>query len=110
MFVLKYEAGYDRLDSTYQTVGGYVNVGFQLENVLKGESPFTAPTPIFRSPRNLSYMAEPTSEEGLESTRGRGCRSGCWSIIRDSDRRHDWILHLPKFYKPILLYHSCTVI
>ncbi|MGA8832379.1 MAG: hypothetical protein WB554_12290 [Desulfomonilaceae bacterium] len=57
MFVLKYEVGYDRLDSTYQTIGGYVNVGFQLENVLKGESPFTAPTPIFRSPRNLSYMA-----------------------------------------------------
>lgn len=57
MFVLKYEAGYDRLDSTYQTVGGYVNVGCQLENLLKGENPFTAPTPIFRSPRNLSYMA-----------------------------------------------------
>jgi hypothetical protein len=57
MFVLKYEAGYDRLDNTYQTIGGYVNVGCQLENVIKGESPFTAPTPIFRSPRNLSYMA-----------------------------------------------------
>ncbi|MGA8832244.1 MAG: hypothetical protein WB554_11610, partial [Desulfomonilaceae bacterium] len=23
MFVLKYEVGYDRLDSTYQTIGGY---------------------------------------------------------------------------------------
>ncbi|MGO8820182.1 MAG: inverse autotransporter beta domain-containing protein, partial [Desulfomonilaceae bacterium] len=57
MLVLKYEVGYDRLDYTYQTIGGYVNVGFQLENLLKGESPFTAPTPIFRSPRNLSYMA-----------------------------------------------------
>lgn len=57
MFVLKYEAGHDRLDSTYQTIGGYVNVGFQVENLLKGESPFSPPTPIFRSPRNLSYMA-----------------------------------------------------
>jgi hypothetical protein len=57
MFVLKYEAGYDRLDNTYQTVGGYVNTGFQVENLFKGESPFAAPTPIFRSPRNLSYMA-----------------------------------------------------
>ncbi len=57
MLVLKYEVGYDRLDYTYQTIGGYVNVGFQLENLLKGESPFTVPTPIFRCPRNLSYMA-----------------------------------------------------
>ena len=57
MLVFKYEVGYDRLDYTYQTIGGYVNVGFQLENLLKGESPFTALTPIFRSPRNLSYMA-----------------------------------------------------
>ncbi len=57
MFVLKYEVGYDRLDNTYQTIGGFVNVGFQAENLFKGESPFTAPTPIFRSPRNLSYMA-----------------------------------------------------
>ncbi len=57
MFVLKYEAGYDRLDNTYQTIGGYINTGFQLENLFKGESPFSAPTPIFRSPRNLSYMA-----------------------------------------------------
>lgn len=57
MFVLKYEAGYDRLDNTYQTIGGYVNVGFQMENLFKGESPFTAPTPVFRSPRNLNYMA-----------------------------------------------------
>ncbi|MGA8830997.1 MAG: hypothetical protein ACLQT6_15035 [Desulfomonilaceae bacterium] len=64
MFVLKYEAGYDRLDSTYQTVGGYVNVGFQLENVLKGESPFTMPTPIFKSPRNMRYMlCEPVKRD-----------------------------------------------
>lgn len=57
MFVLKYEAGHDRLDNTYQTIGGFVNVGCQIENLIKGESPFTPPTPIFRSPRNLSYMA-----------------------------------------------------
>lgn len=57
MFVLKYEAGYDRLDNTYQTIGGYINVGCQVENILKGESPFTAPEPIFRSPRNLTNMA-----------------------------------------------------
>ncbi len=56
MFVLKYAVGHDKVDKTYQTVGGFVNVGFQLENVLRGESPFTMPEPIFRSPRSLRYM------------------------------------------------------
>lgn len=65
MFVLKYEAGHDRLDSTYQTIGGYLNTGFQVENLLKGESPFSAPTPIFRSPRNLSYMANQPAQRNM---------------------------------------------
>lgn len=56
VFVLKYAVGHDRLDKTYQTVGGFVNVGLQLQNLLKGESPFTMPEPIFKSPRNLWYM------------------------------------------------------
>jgi hypothetical protein len=38
-------------------VGAYVNIGFQAENIVKGESPFTKPEPIFRSPRNLRQMA-----------------------------------------------------
>src|SRR5271157_213002 len=56
MFVLKYDVGHDKVNQTYQTVGGFVNVGFQLENLLKGESPFTMPEPIFKSPRSLRYM------------------------------------------------------
>jgi len=56
MFVLQYTVGHDRVDKTYQTVGGFVNVGLQLENLLKGESPFTMPEPIFRSPRSLRHM------------------------------------------------------
>jgi hypothetical protein len=56
MFVLKYDVGHDKVNKTYQTVGGFVNVGFQLENLFKGESPFTMPEPIFRSPRSLRYM------------------------------------------------------
>jgi hypothetical protein len=56
MFVLKYDVGHDKVNQTYQTVGGFVNVGFQLENVFKGESPFTMPEPIFKSPRSLRYM------------------------------------------------------
>jgi hypothetical protein len=60
MFVLKYDVGNDRINETYQTVGAFVNVGFQLENVLKGESPFTKPEPIFKSPRNLTYLLTQT--------------------------------------------------
>jgi hypothetical protein len=56
MFVLQYTIGHDKLDDTYHAVGGFVNVGLQLENVLKGESPFTMPEPIFKSPRTLRYM------------------------------------------------------
>jgi hypothetical protein len=82
MFVLKYEAGYDRIDETYQTVGAYVNVGFQIEDVLKGESPFTTPTPIFRSPRNLKHMLtqtvkrdwhQPTAVVVTRPGQGGGC-------------------------------------
>jgi len=53
VFALRYEYGYDRIDGDYNTVGGFVNVGFQLENLLSRESPFTFPEPVFRSPRNL---------------------------------------------------------
>jgi hypothetical protein len=53
MFTLRYEHGRDRIDGDYNTVGGFVNVGFQMENLLIGESPFTMPEPVFRSPRNL---------------------------------------------------------
>lgn len=53
MFSVQYEASDDRINGTYHSVGGFVNVGLQIENLLVGESPFTAPEPIFRSPRNL---------------------------------------------------------
>ncbi len=56
MFSVKYEAGDDRVNGTYHTVGGFVNVGLQLENLLSGQSPFAAPEPIFQSPRNLTAM------------------------------------------------------
>ncbi len=52
-FSLKCETGHDRINNTYHTVGGFVNVGLQLERLLSGESPFVMPEPIFRSPRNL---------------------------------------------------------
>jgi hypothetical protein len=56
MFTLRYEHGRDRINGDYNTVGGFVNVGFQLENLLSGESPFTLPEPVFKSPRDLRRL------------------------------------------------------
>ena len=53
MFSVKAEAGRDEINGTYYTIGGFANVGLQLANLVRGESPFTAPEPIFQSPRNL---------------------------------------------------------
>ncbi len=56
IFTVRYEYGHDRIDGYYNTVGGFVNVGFQLENLLHGESPFSMPEPVFRSPRDLRRL------------------------------------------------------
>lgn len=56
MFTLRYEHGQDNLYGDYNTVGGFVTVGCQLENLLSGESPFTLPEPVFKSPRNLRRL------------------------------------------------------
>jgi hypothetical protein len=56
MFTVRYEHGSDRINGDYNTVGAFVTVGFQLENLLSGESPFTMPEPAFRSPRDLRRL------------------------------------------------------
>ena len=56
MFKLRYEHGSDPINGQYNTVGGFVNVGFQLENLLAGETPFAMPEPVFRSPRDLRRL------------------------------------------------------
>jgi hypothetical protein len=53
MFTVRYEHGHDRIQSSYDTIGGFVTVGLQLENLLSGESPFRLPEPVFKSPRDL---------------------------------------------------------
>ena len=88
MFVLKYDVGHDQVNQTYQTVGGFVNVGFQLENMLKGESPFTRPEPIFKSPRNLWYMLTQTVKRDWHQpativvNRPSGCTGECCNLDR----------------------------
>jgi hypothetical protein len=56
VFSVRYEYGSDRLNGQYNTIGGFVNVGFQLENLLSFESPFTMPEPVFKSPRDLRRL------------------------------------------------------
>jgi hypothetical protein len=56
MFTLRYEHGSDPLNGRYDTVGGFVAVGFQLENLLSGASPFSLPEPVFTSPRDLRRL------------------------------------------------------
>ncbi len=58
VFVLTYRVGDDRINETYHTVGGFINVGLQLERIFSGENPLTMPEPIFRSPRNLAKMLD----------------------------------------------------
>jgi len=50
---LKYDVGNDKINGTYHTLGGFLNVGFRVDMLFKGESPFEFPEPIFKSPRNL---------------------------------------------------------
>jgi len=56
MFRLTYEYTSDRISAPYHTISGSVHVGLQLENLLRGESPFTMPQPVFSSPRNVSRI------------------------------------------------------
>ena len=56
MFTLRYEYGNDRINGSWNNVGAFVNVGFQMENIIKGESPVTMPEPMFTVPRNLRQM------------------------------------------------------
>jgi hypothetical protein len=56
LFRLTYEYTSDRIMSPYHTIAGSVNLGLQLEKLLRGESPFTMPDPVFASPRNPSRI------------------------------------------------------
>jgi hypothetical protein len=53
VFRLSAEFGRDRIFGTYGIVGGYIDVGLQLENLLQGKNPFRLPEFVFKSPRNM---------------------------------------------------------
>jgi len=49
-FIVKYAVGNDKVDRTYRTIGGFINVGLQLENTSQPvtglASPVTAARPL----------------------------------------------------------------
>jgi len=71
LFVVKYEAARDPVNKTFHTVGGFVNVGLQLSNLLRGENPFEKPEPIFKSPRNLrKWLSRSATRSGTQFAGG----------------------------------------
>jgi hypothetical protein len=60
IFRFSAEYGHDDLYRNYGVVGGFVNIGFDLTNLVRGNNPFSSPEPVFKSPRNLNkLMAQP---------------------------------------------------
>jgi len=69
LFRLTYEYTNDRISAPYHTISGTVDLGLQLEKLLRGESPFTMPEPVFASPRNVSRIFhEPVKRRWFQPT------------------------------------------
>lgn len=47
LFTASADYGSDRSRGSYASVSGWINLGFQAENILRGESPFTRPEQVF---------------------------------------------------------------
>lgn len=54
MFSAHYGFASDQLNGSYSNVGAAVNVGFDITKLCNLQNPFSLPTPVFSSPRNIS--------------------------------------------------------
>jgi hypothetical protein len=77
VFSVKAGTGHDPVNGWYHTVGGFVNVGLDFANLLKGESPFEMPEPIFRSPRNLRRLLTQNVDRNYISPPANTARAAC---------------------------------
>jgi hypothetical protein len=96
VFSLRGGVGHDPVNGWYHTVGGFVNVGIQFSNMFSGESPFTAPEPIFKSPRNLrrllsrkvdrNYISPPANAARVRTAAlgGISCPNNCSFITQNA--------------------------
>lgn len=66
----KCEAARDPVNGSYQTVGAFVNIGFQFENLLRGRNPFVMPVPLFNSPRNMNRLTDKAKRHWRHTTHG----------------------------------------
>ena len=84
VFKVSAEYGNDRLTGQYGQVGAYINIGFQTDNILRGENPFTKPEPIFRSPRNLRQFASQPAKRNWRKPSAVIANARCEGLPDDS--------------------------
>ena len=84
VFKVSAEYGNDRLTGQYGQVGAYINIGFQTDNILKGENPFTKPERIFRSPRNLRQFASQPAKRNWRKPSAVIANANCEGLPDDS--------------------------
>lgn len=79
------EYGHDAITGQYGTVGAALNIGLQLENITKGESPFGKPEPVFRSPRNLKRLVSQPVYRNWRKPESVVANPRCYGTPPDSD-------------------------
>jgi hypothetical protein len=84
VFKVSAEYGNDRLIGQYGQIGAYVNIGFQAENIVKGENPFTKPEPIFKSPRHLRQLASQPAKRNWRKPSAVITNPKCYGMPDDS--------------------------
>jgi hypothetical protein len=84
VFKVSAEYGNDRLVGQYGQIGAYVNIGFQAENIVKGENPFTKPEPIFKSPRHLRQLASQPAKRNWRKPSSVIANAKCEGMPDDS--------------------------
>lgn len=78
------EYGHDAVSGQYGTIGGSLNIGFQAENILKGESPFGKPQPVFQSPRNLKRLVSQPVKRNWRKPESAVVNPKCYGLPDDS--------------------------
>ncbi|MFC1835065.1 hypothetical protein ACFL2Q_10055 [Thermodesulfobacteriota bacterium] len=67
---LKGETAYDPVNESYQSVSAFVNLGFRIENLLRGKNPISVPERIFNSPRNFDRLTDKVKRNWQHTTHG----------------------------------------
>ncbi len=110
VFVAKYDVGYDNTNQVYQSVAAFMNMGFQLENLVAGKSPFVMPKPVFQSPREMTRLTEAKVNQELATNHSDGpigstlVGAAAMHKPRDAMSYSDYHYHKPTEYRCDTLY------